>query len=136
MKFKDSHKPAIAQVAKRGKEPQNQIAEDVPRRRRMYRPGTVALREIRRYQKTTENLICKQPFQRLVREIAHELKNTQLERDFRFTKTAIEAIQEAAESYLVLLFEDVNLLAIHSKRITIQPRDIQLARRIRGESRP
>lgn len=93
-----------------------------------YRPGTVALREIRRYQKSTELLIRKLPFQRLVREIAQEFKT-----DLRFQGSAVLALQEAAESYLTGLFEDTNLCAIHAKRVTIMPRDIQLARRIRGE---
>jgi histone H3 len=125
-----------------------------------YRPGTVALREIRKYQKSTELLIRKAPFQRLVREIAQDFKN-----DLRFQSTAVLALQEAAEAYLVRycfrrvrvlvdfavplltiayflnvpfsfqvgLFEDTNLCAIHAKRVTIMPKDIQLARRIRGE---
>lgn len=93
-----------------------------------YRPGTVALREIRRYQKSTELLIRKLPFQRLVREIAQDFKT-----DLRFQGSAILALQEATEAYLVGLFEDTNLAAIHAKRVTIQPKDIQLARRIRGE---
>ena len=93
-----------------------------------FRPGTVALREIRRYQKSTELLIRRMPFQRLVREIAQEFKT-----DLRFQASAILALQEATEAYLVALFEDSNLCAIHAKRVTIMPRDIQLARRIRGE---
>jgi len=106
-----------------------------------YRPGTVALREIRRYQKSTELLIRKLPFQRLVREIAQDFKT-----DLRFQSSAIGALQEAVEAYLVSLFEgkygilfiiitkiDTNLCAIHAKRVTIQPKDIQLARRLRGE---
>ena len=93
-----------------------------------FRPGTVALREIRRYQKSTELLIRRMPFQRLVREIAQEFKT-----DLRFQASAILALQEATEAYLVGLFEDSNLCAIHAKRVTIMPRDIQLARRIRGE---
>uniref|UniRef100_A0A6N2LA76 Core Histone H2A/H2B/H3 domain-containing protein n=1 Tax=Salix viminalis TaxID=40686 RepID=A0A6N2LA76_SALVM len=84
-----------------------------------YRPGTVALREIRKYQKSTELLIRKLPFQRLT--------------DLRFQSHAVLALQEAAEAYLVGLFEDTNLCAIHAKRVTIMPKDIQLARRIRGE---
>jgi histone H3 len=95
---------------------------------RRYRPGTVALREIRRYQKSTELLIRKLPFQRLVREIAQETKA-----ELRFQSNAIAALQEAAEAYLVTLFEDTNLCAIHAKRVTIFPRDMQLARRIRDE---
>ena len=93
-----------------------------------YRPGTVALREIHWYQKSTELLIRKLPFQRLVREIAQDFKT-----DLRFQGSAVLALQEAAEAYLVGLFEDTNLCAIHAKRVTIMPKDIQLARRIRGE---
>ena len=93
-----------------------------------YRPGTVALREIRRYQKSTELLIRKLPFQRLVREIAQDFKT-----DLRFQSTACLALQEAAEAYLVGMFEDTNLCAIHAGRVTIQVKDMQLARRIRGE---
>ena len=93
-----------------------------------WRPGTVALREIRRYQKTTELLIRKLPFNRLVREIAQDFRT-----ELRFQPQAIAALQEAAEAYLVGLFEDTNLCGIHAKRVTIMPKDIQLARRIRGE---
>ena len=93
-----------------------------------YRPGTVALREIRRFQKSTELLIRKLPFQRLVREIAQEFKS-----DLRFQSAAIGALQEASEAYLVGLFEDTNLCAIHANRVTIMPKDIQLAQRIRGD---
>ncbi|KAL6883638.1 hypothetical protein ACP4OV_011052 [Aristida adscensionis] len=95
---------------------------------RRYRPGTVALREIRKYQKSTELLIRKLPFQRLVREIAQDFKN-----DLRFQSHAVLALQEAAEAYLVGLFEDTNLCAVHAKRVTIMSKDVQLARRIRGE---
>lgn len=108
-----------------GKVPGMQNAE---KKKRRFRPGTVALREIRRYQKCTELLIRKGPFQKLVREIAQEFKT-----DLRFQSTAILALQEAAEAYIVGLFEDTNLCAIHAKRVTIMPKDMQLARRIRGE---
>ncbi|EHB12221.1 Histone H3 [Heterocephalus glaber] len=91
-----------------------------------YLPGTVALREIRRYQKSTELLIRKLPFQRLVREIAQDFKT-----DLRFQSSAVMALQEASEAYLVGLFEDTNLCAIHAKRVTIMPKDIQLARHLR-----
>ncbi|KAJ7573174.1 histone 3 [Mycena floridula] len=93
-----------------------------------FRPGTVALREIRRYQKSTELLIRKLPFQRLVREIAQDFQP-----DLRFQSSAVLALQEAAEAYLVSLFEDTNLAAIHAKRVTIQPKDLALARRLRGK---
>ncbi|GJV51954.1 histone H3.2-like protein [Tanacetum coccineum] len=93
-----------------------------------FRPGTVALREIRKYQKSMERLIRKLPFQRLVREIAQDFKT-----DLRFQSNAVDVLQEASEGYLVGLFEDSNLCAIHAKRVTIMPKDMQLARRIMGE---
>ena len=121
-----------------GKAPRKQLATKAARKSapasggvkkpHRYRPGTVALREIRRYQKSTDLCIRKLPFQRLVREIAQDFKG-----DLRFQSTAILANQEAAESYLVGTFEDANLCAIHGKRVTIMPKDIQLTRRIRGE---
>lgn len=93
-----------------------------------FKPGTVALREIRKYQKSTDLLIRKLPFQRLVRDIASDYKS-----ELRFQASAVLALQEATEAYMVGLFEDTNLCAIHAKRVTIMPKDIQLARRIRGE---
>ena len=93
-----------------------------------YKPGTVALREIRKFQKSTDLLIRKLPFQRLVREISQNFKS-----DLRFQSQAILALQEASEAYLVGLFEDTNLCAIHAKRVTIMPKDMSLARKIRGE---
>ena len=92
-----------------------------------FRPGTVAIREIKRYQKSTELLIKRLPFQRLVRDIATLFKS-----DLRFQSSAVLALQEAAESYMIGLFQDTNLCAIHAKRVTIMPKDMQLARRIRG----
>ena len=122
-----------------GKSPRKKFATKNPARKSQpssgavkkphrYRPGTVALREIRRYQKSTDLLIRKAPFQRLVREIAQDFAV-----DLCFQRAAMEALQEASEAYLVGLFEDTNLCAIHAKRVTIMPKDIQLARRIRGE---
>ncbi|KAH0832492.1 histone H3 [Fonsecaea monophora] len=139
-----------------GKAPRKQLASKAARKSapstggvkkpHRYKPGTVALREIRRYQKSTELLIryvvvtatleelsannmnSKLPFQRLVREIAQDFKS-----DLRFQSSAIGALQESVEAYLVSLFEDTNLCAIHAKRVTIQSKDIQLARRLRGE---
>ena len=121
-----------------GKAPRKQLASKAARKAtpategakksRRYRPGTVALREIRRYQKSTDLLIKKAPFQRLVREVAQDYKA-----DLRFQSSAVMAMQEASEAYLVGVFEDTNLCAIHAKRVTIMPKDIQLARRIRGE---
>ena len=93
-----------------------------------FRPGVMALCEIRHYQKSSAFLIRKLPFQRLVREIAQDFKT-----DLRFQSAAILCLQEVAEAYLVGLFEDTNLCAIHARRMTITAKDLQLARRIRGE---
>ena len=117
----------IASKASAGKSMQAKHGGGMKRVHR-FRPGTVALREIRRFQKSTELLIRKLPFQRLVREIASDFKT-----DLRFQSSAVLALQEASEAYMVGLFEDTNLCAIHAKRVTIMPKDMQLARRIRGE---
>lgn len=101
-------------------------------RPRRYKPGTVALREIRRYQQSTDLLILKLPFARLVREIAMEILPLRVGEELRWQSQAIQALQEASEAFLVHLFEDTNLCAIHAKRVTIMQKDIQLARRIRG----
>ena len=93
-----------------------------------YRPGTVALREIRKYQQSCGLLLRRLPFHRLVREIARDY-NSQI----RFSGDAVDALQHATEAYLVGLNEDTNLCAIHGKRVTIMRKDVDLARRIRGE---
>ena len=118
-----------------GKAPRKQLASKAARtatpgvkKAHRFRPGTVALREIRRYQKSTDLLIKKAPFQRLIREVAQDFKT-----DLRFQSSAVMALQEASEAFLVGLFEDTNLCAIHARRVTIMPKDMQLARRIRGE---
>jgi histone H3 len=98
------------------------------KKKRRFRPGTVALREIRKYQRSTVTLIRKLPFQRLCREVAQGL-----DKNLRFQSEAVRALQEACEAYLVGLFEDTQLCAIHAKRVTIMTKDMQLARRIRGE---
>lgn len=93
-----------------------------------YRPGTVALRAIRKYQRSRRILLRKLPFQRIVHEIAKEFKPWS-----RFQSTAIQVLQEAAEAYLVSIYEDAKLCAIQSKRLAILPRDMKLARRMRNE---
>jgi len=123
-------------------------------KKRRYKPGTLALKEIRRYQKSTDLLLLKLPFSRLVsgpldmprsfeepiiadyipeiqvREVALSMSTTG--EILRWQSQAIMALQEAAEAFLVHLFEDTNLCAIHAKRVTIMQKDMQLARRIRG----
>ena len=94
-----------------------------------YRPGTVALREIRRYQKSADLLIRKLPFARVVKEITY--KDVEAGKDKRYTATAMLGLQEAAEFQLVGLFENANLCAIHAKRVTVMPKDIQLTRKIK-----
>ena len=116
-------------VAGTGKASRTQVhAGQKKRKVQRYRPGTVALREIRRYQRSSELLIRRMPFQKLVREIA-QVHNPYL----RFQSGATLALQESAEAYLVGLLEDSNLCAIHAKRVTIMPKDMQLGRWIRGE---
>ncbi|EIM88115.1 histone-fold-containing protein [Stereum hirsutum FP-91666 SS1] len=110
-------------------------AADDSRKKKRFRPGTVALREIRKYQKSTDLLLRRLPFSRVVREIALDMTtdlNQYGDAGLRWQSTAIMALQEAAEAYLVHLFEDANLCAIHAKRVTIMTRDIELARRLRG----
>ena len=121
-----------------GKAPRKQLATKAARKAappvggckkpHRYRPGTVALREIRRYQKSTDLLLRKLPFQRLAREIAQIISG-----DLRFQAAALAASQEASEAFLVGLMEDSNLCAIHARRVTIMPKDLQLSRRIRRE---
>ena len=131
-KREEQRKKAAARMAKKGgqKAPKGGV-----KKRYRYQLGTVALKQIRQYQKSTELLIRKLPFQRLVREIASdsEVIKSPLCGKVRFQSAAIMALQEATEAYLVGLFEESNLCAIHAKRVTIMPKDIQLARRIRGE---
>ena len=98
------------------------------RKKQRFRPRMVALQEIRRYQKSMELLIRKLPFQRLIREIIFKHKQ-----DYWQAPAAAAALQEVAEAYLVGLFEHTNLCAIHAKRVTIMPKNIQLAQRIREE---
>ena len=115
-------------ATKAGNQRHQRIADGGIRRPHRYKPGTVALREIKRYQKSTEMLIKKLPFARLVREITQDFQHY-----YRWTAAAMEAVQHAAEAYLVSLFEDTVLCAIHAKRVTIMAKDMQLARRIRKD---
>ena len=134
-KKKAAERAAQAAEAGKAKKSGMKAPKGGVKKRYRYRPGTVALKQIRQYQKSTELLIRKLPFQRLVREIAcdQEVITSPLCGKVRFQSAAVMALQEASEAYLVGLFEDSNLCAIHAKRVTIMPKDIQLARRIRGE---
>ena len=109
------------------------IAEGRTIQKRRFRPGTVSLREIKRYQKSVNLLFSKAPFQRLIYSIADGIGLNRYKCQVRFQYTALMAIQEATESYLTELFEDANLCAIHANRMTIMKKDMDLARRIRGE---
>ncbi|TFK43449.1 histone-fold-containing protein [Crucibulum laeve] len=116
--------------------PSGAVTQQTVKKPRRFRPGTVALREIRKYQKSTDLLLRKLPFSRLVREIAMDMTTDSngpySDAGLRWQTSALLALQEATEAFLVHLFEDANLCAIHAKRVTIMTRDIQLARRIRG----
>jgi len=97
-----------------------------------YRPGTRALREIRKYQASTKPVLPRAPFVRLVREVAQEVRP-----DFRFTKQCLVLLQEAAEGHVVEVIQDAYACARHARRVTLMPKDLLLAQRIRGErSRP
>ena len=133
---KHTARKALDGAAMRMVQASRNIAVKAPRKpppcqmqkRRRFRPGTVSLREIRRYQKSMDLLIRRAPFQRVMYEIVRSFRN-----DLRIQAAAIKGLQEAAEAYLVGLFKDSNLCAIHARRVTIMPRDVQLARRICGE---
>lgn len=128
-KHAPEHAPKPKHAPKRAPEPKRKREHAAPGRRpHRFRPGTVALREIRKYQRTTGLLVRKLPFSRLVREVS----NNVAPEPYRWTAQALLAVQEAAEDFMVHLLEDCNLCAIHAKRQTITPRDMQLARRIRG----
>jgi histone H3 len=91
--------------------------------------AAVALREIRKYQMSTDSLIPKIPFARLCREIMLDFTREQ----WRIQAAALAALQEATEAYVVAIMEDANLCAIHAKRVTIMPADMRLARRLAGD---
>ena len=117
---------ATSQKAIKSQKGSQAVAGD--RKKPKFKPGTVALREIKKYQRSTDLLLPRAPFQRLVREITggHDP-------DLRFAPQALIALQEATEAYLVGIFEDTQLCAIHAKRVTVYKKDMELARRIRGD---
>lgn len=130
-KSKGGNRKPKKPVRRRGvvQKPTGAVEEGEPRKKkRKYRPGMAALREIRKYQKSTDLIIARLPFQRLVRELVQNLNNK-----LRCESTAILALQEATEAYIVGFFEDMNLCAFHAKRVTIMPQDLKLARRIRND---
>ena len=109
--------------------PGNNAVKQRPSKRRFRsRPGVVALREIKRLQRSTDLLVPRLPFQRVVKEIAGKINS-----DLRFSAQGLLALQESAESFMTGLFEDSYMCTVHAKRVTLMPKDVQLARRIRGE---
>nr|AJF96734.1 CENH3 [Lepidium oleraceum] len=98
-----------------------------------YKPGTVALREIRHFQKSTHFLIPAAAFIREVRCITQAVAPPQIS---RWTAEALVALQEAAEDYVVGLLSDSMLCAIHARRVTLMRKDFELARRLGGKGRP
>lgn len=99
-----------------------------PKQKRFHPNRNKWMYEIRKYQKSTDLLIRKLPFARLIHEISHELTSY----EFRWSVSAVEALQQASEAFLVGLIEDGLLCAIHAKRVTLMTKDLQLAQRIRG----
>ena len=126
-KVSSKAKPANKKAAP-AKGGMKQTASQKDRKKPRFKPGTVALREIKRYQKSTALLLPRAPFQRLVRSVCGNIDN-----DLRFQAQALVALQEAAEAYLVGIFEDANLCCLHAKRVTVNKKDMELARRIRGD---
>ena len=127
---RESHQSAHpSKIGPKGKGKGKLSAVQKPVKKRMLKPGMLALKEIRKLQQQTEYIIPRLPFQRLVREIARTASA-----DIRFSSQGLVALQEASECYLTGLFEDAYLCAIHAKRVTLMAKDIQLARRIRGEA--
>ena len=122
-------KAKAAASAKKSKSKSKRTKSGAARKKIRFKSGTVALREIKRYQKSTALLIPRAPFQRLVRGICADIDN-----DLRFQAQALIALQEAAEAYLVGVLEDAGLCAIHAKRVTVMRQDMQLARRLRGDN--
>uniref|UniRef100_A0A3Q3WKE6 Core Histone H2A/H2B/H3 domain-containing protein n=1 Tax=Mola mola TaxID=94237 RepID=A0A3Q3WKE6_MOLML len=130
------HNPSTSR--RKGKTPQRRPPQPAPGtststtpvspKKRRFRPGTKALMEIRKYQKSTDLLLSKGPFSRLVREVCQSFSKDVL----RWQVYALLALQEAAEAFLVWIFSNANLCAIHAHRVTVLPSDIQLAKRIRG----
>merc|ERR1712157_152012 len=92
-----------------------------------YKSGMVALKEIRRYQKSTETVVRKAPFQRMVRDFTSKIRD-----DMRYQAQCLSALHEAFENYIVGLFEDGLLAANHAKRVTVMPRDINIVGKLRG----
>lgn len=120
----------MARVKQTARKIEEQTVES--KRKRRYRPGTVALRDIRRYQRGGDLLLRKRPFQRLVREVAQDLHREGI----RFEGRALAALQEASEAFVVSVFEDTQKLAIHAERVTLHAKDMQLACRMRGYAQP
>ncbi|KAK4266972.1 hypothetical protein QN277_023825 [Acacia crassicarpa] len=123
--------PATTRATRSTEQPQTSQSQR-PRKKHRFRPGTVALREIRHYQKSVKLLLPAAPFIRCVRQITYQLSTLVS----RWTPEALLALQEAAEYYLVHLFEDGMLCAIHAKRVTLMKKDFELARRLGGIGRP
>jgi len=122
------HKRAGKRLGTGGKCPRV-VTAGVPKPKRRFRPGTVALRDIKKQQKSTNLLIPRASFLHLVKEILQGAG------DYRMQSSAVAALQEAGEAYLVGLFQDAYLCSIHAKRVTLMKKDLNLARRIRGETR-
>ncbi|KAJ5079986.1 histone H3-like 5-related [Anaeramoeba ignava] len=117
-----------AQKGQKARKGHKAVKQTAAKKQRKTKPGTVAVREIKKFQKSTELLLRKLPFQRLVREIAQEHKA-----DLRFQTAAIAALQEATEAFIVDVLEDTNLCALHAKRVTIMRSDLDLVRKIRTD---
>ena len=121
--MKGVQKPAKGQSQGVKKSTQDEVTH-----KRRARPGVKALREIKQYQRSTDTIVPRAPLQRIVKDITSKYMP-----EARYSHGALEAVHQCLESYMVALFEDTGLCAVHAKRMTIMTRDMKLARRIRGE---
>ncbi len=129
--------PRVKQTARKFKPVQKSTSTDAMKNKatglkpggvkkaRRFKPGTVALREIRRQQKLTTNIIPRAPFSRLVREIAQNASPVGM--SIRFKADAIQALRVAAEAHIINVFEKTQKAAIHRDSVTIRPKDMRLA---------
>ena len=127
-KLREENRERAKHISERKRKQLKAIRDEKLEKQRKIQRGMQALREIQKYQKGADLLIRRVPFQRLVREIVQKRRE-----GLKLQSSTVLALQEASEAFLVGLMEQANLCAIHAKRVTIMPRDIQLACRIRGD---
>lgn len=128
-----AHPKKVRHAASANNTGDDDAAASVVRRRRRYKPGTVALREVRRYQRGTDLLIRRLPYQRFVRSVADtHASGTNNAEGLRFQGAAIDLLQEASENYLISCLIDAKKLSAHANRIGVNKRDIAMVLEVRN----